>query len=106
MLHAVFPATRQGGHPGPRGKVREEEGGQEEVEKVRHPGWQRAGPDGCVLTQMKRELNPLFPTGQFMAPKLVILTKCFMNFYFSKCCFNVSLCRTRCEFGIAIMFRA
>ena len=25
-------------------------------------------------------------------------------FYFSKCCFNASLCRTRCEFGIAKMF--
>ena len=24
-----------------------------------------------------------------------------MIFYFSKCCFNVSLCRTRCEFGVA-----
>ena len=23
-------------------------------------------------------------------------------FYFSKCCFNVSLCRTRCEFGMAM----
>ena len=27
-------------------------------------------------------------------------------FYYSKCCVNVSLRRTRCEFGIAIMFRS
>ena len=27
-------------------------------------------------------------------------------FYFSNCCFNVSLCSIRCEFGIAIMFRS
>ena len=26
-----------------------------------------------------------------------------MFFYFAKCCFNVSLRKTRCEFGIAIM---
>ena len=26
-------------------------------------------------------------------------------FDFSKCCFDVSLCRTRCEFGIAIMLK-
>ena len=27
-------------------------------------------------------------------------------FSFLKCCFNVYLCKTRCEFGIAIMFRS
>ena len=27
-------------------------------------------------------------------------------FYSSKCCFDASLCRTRCEFGIAIMLRS
>ena len=27
-------------------------------------------------------------------------------FYFSKCCFNVTLCRTRYEFGKAVMFRS
>ena len=41
-----------------------------------------------------------------MAPKLIILIKCLIDIYFSMCCFNVSLCRTRCEFGIAIMFRS
>ena len=51
------------------------------------------------------DFGPFLPTGQFFAPKLIILIKCLM-FYFSKCCFNVSLCRTRCEFGIAIMFKS
>ena len=35
--------------------------------------------------------------------KLIISIKCLIDVYFSKCCFNVSLCRTRCEFGIAII---
>ena len=47
--------------------------------------------------------NPFLPTS--FLPPIIILMKCLM-FYFSKCCFNVSLCRTRCEFGIAIMFRS
>ena len=42
--------------------------------------------------------NPFLPTGHFIAPKLIILIKCLIDVLFSKCCFNVSLCRTRCEF--------
>ena len=50
--------------------------------------------------------NPFLPTGQFLAPKLIILIKCLTDIFFSKCCFNVSWCRTRCEIGIAIVFRS
>ena len=34
---------------------------------------------------------------------LIFKIKYLMNFYFSKCGLNVSLCKTRCEFGIAII---
>ena len=51
-------------------------------------------------------VNPFLPTGQFMVPKWIILIKCLIDILISKCCFNVCLCRTRCEFGIAIMFRS
>ena len=49
-------------------------------------------------------INPFHPTGPFLAPKLIILIV-FNWFIISQCCFNVSLCSTRCEFAIAIMFR-
>ena len=55
---------------------------------------------------------PFLPAGQFFAPKLIILMKCLIDVLFFKVfqsvlftCFNVSLYRTRCDFGIAIMFR-
>ena len=45
-------------------------------------------------------INPFLPTGQFMAPKLIILVKCLIDILYFKVLFNVSLCRTRCEFGM------
>ena len=50
-------------------------------------------------------VNPFLPTGQYLAPKLIILIKCFMDIYFSKCS-KSSLCRTRWEIGITIMLRS
>ena len=53
-----------------------------------------------------KSFNPFRPTGPFMAPlKIIILIKDLISFYYSKCCFNVSLCRTRCELSMAIMYR-
>ena len=58
----------------------------------------------CWLKFPNSKFNPLRPTGPFMAHKLIILIKDWNSFFsYSKCSFNVSLCRTRCEFSMAIM---
>ena len=52
-----------------------------------------------VSFRFKNHFNPFHPTGRFMVSKLNNLTKHLTNFLFvSKCCFNGSLCRTRCVF--------
>ena len=56
------------------------------------------------------QVNPFRPTGLFLAPKFIISMKCLIDFYFPKCCFNVTYveeeCNVESEFGIAIMFRS
>ena len=44
--------------------------------------------------------------GHLWPHKLIILTKHLMQFLFSTCCLNGSLCRARCKFGKAIMHRS
>ena len=58
----------------------------------------------AACKKSKRLFNPFLPTGQFLAPKWIILIKCWIDIL--KCWFNVCSCWTRCEFGLAIMFRS
>ena len=53
------------------------------------------------------KINPFHPTGPFMGHQINFLNW-FINvfFYILKCCFDCSLCKTRCEFYLVNMLRS
>ena len=47
-------------------------------------------------------ISPFHPSGPLLAPKFIFKIK-ECNFLISMCCFDLSSCKTRCEFNMTIM---